>query len=184
MKKLFALILAVLMIASLSVIGFAAEVDGGTTGDVNVNVTDKNGNQLKDEDVTDIYYIVVSWNKLNFTFVTEQSIGDLKWDAENHKYANLVGQWKDADNDGSVITITNHSNATVNISAAFANDSKTSDVNLGVTAALTNGDKTLQSAVGTTVANAPYTTYTVSVNGTPTMLETYKVDTVTVTISK
>lgn len=186
MKKLMALILAVVMVSVFSVSAFATDVtpQGDGEKDVQANVVDKDGQDIDDEDpkITKVYHVVITWESLEFTFKAEQAAEDLIWDSENHKYSNLTGEWQN--NTGRKLTITNHSNATVGYAANFDNGTKTGAVKNGVTSALTGTDGTLATAVGTLPEEAPNYTYTVAVSGTPTVLDTFTVDTITVTLSK
>ena len=173
MKKLFALILAVLMIASLSVIGFAAEVDGGTTGDVKVNITDEQGN---DFNPAKIYNVVLEWEPLTFNVSAKTAV----WNTKTLMYDLDVATVSNAK---KTIKVTNNSNAPVEISASFPNGAKSATM-YGVTAALAGADRTLVSAVNRTAADNM--TYEVSVSGNPTAVPdmTYTINTITVTVRK
>ena len=186
MKKLVALVLAIALLAICSVSAFATNVTptGDGAKDVQANVVDKNGEDIDDDDddITKVYHVVISWESLEFTFKAEQTANELVWDSTNHKYSNLTGEWQN--NTGRKLTLTNHSNATVGYAANFENGTKTGAAKLGVTSALTGTDGTLATAVGTLPEEAPNYVYTVAVSGTPYVLETFTVDTITVTLSK
>ena len=186
MKKLVALILAVVMVLACSISVFADTVTptGDGSKDVKSTVVDKNGDDLDDDDddIPKVYHVVVEWDSMEFTFKAEQAAEDLIWDSTNHKYSNLTGEWQN--NTGRKLTLTNHSNATVGFAANFENGTKTNNEKHGVTSALTGTDGTLATAVGTLPAEAPNYTYTVAVSGIPTVLEIFTVDTITVTLSK
>ena len=186
MKKLAALILAVVTVLACSISVFAEDVTptGDGSKDVKSTVVDKNGDDLDDDDdkITKVYHVVIAWESMEFTFKAEQAAEDLIWDSENHKYSNLTGEWQN--NTGRKLTLTNHSNATVTYTANFANGTKTSAVKNGVTSQLTGTDGTLATAVGTLPEEAPNYVYTVAVSGIPTVLDTFTVDTITVTLSK
>lgn len=178
MKKLLSLILAVLMIATLSVTAFAEDVDskdisGGQTGDVIVNITDSEGNEYKP---TIIYNVVIKWDALTFDVAATTAV----WNTSTLMY-DLTGATVSTATKS--ITVTNNSNAAVGIVASFPASAKTATL-YGVTATLAGSDRTLESAVNRTAADTM--TYTVSAAGTPTAVPdmTYTINTITVTVSK
>ena len=183
MKKFLAILLSLVMVLSLSMIAFAEDVapNGDGSGDVDVQVKDKDGNLI--EDYEKVYSIDLEWDSLVFTFKADQDADELVWDPETHEYSNLTGAWED--NTDREITITNHSNDSVSYAAAFS-DGSTSYTKSGVTAYLNGDDGTLDTAEGTLVEDAPFYTYTVNLDdeSVPTMLTTFTVDTVTITLSK
>lgn len=184
MKKLLALILAVLMIACLGVTAFAADVDSGdikdstgnagsTSGDVKVNITDQDGN---DYVPTIIYNVVITWDSLTFDVSAEKA----DWNAATLKYDLTNATVSDAT---KTITVTNNSNAAVGIAASFPDSAKTATLH-DVTATLAGSDRNLESAVNRTEADTM--TYTVTADGEPTSVPdmTYTISTITVTVSK
>lgn len=186
MKKIFALLIAVAMIASMALYAFAdgdVATSGDSNQDVQANVVDKNGDDLddSDSDIERVYRVDIEWDSLIFVFKSEQTAAELIWDTETHSYSNLTGEW--IDNSRS-LTLTNHSNDTVGYAANFENGTKTGDVKLGVTSKLDGTDGTLATAVGTLVEDAPSVEYTVYVEGTPFVLTEFTVDTITVVLSK
>lgn len=210
MKKFLALLLAVMMIASMSVTAFAAEdveakdirkelktdaATEGKTADVNV-VIKNNDNESMTADT--VYFVVVEWKSMDFTFkFTNTTDTEIKWDPTQHAYVNasnekLEGAWQaDDTNDITVsgtaatqenaVKITNHSNATVTVGAAV----NTTAVN-GVETTISEGtDVVLPSAVGLTTTDGSLSkAWNVTVSGTPTVVTDYKVSVVTLTISK
>ena len=98
MKKLAALILAVVTVLACSISVFAEDVTptGDGSKDVKSTVVDKNGDDLDDDDdkITKVYHVVIAWESMEFTFKAEQAAEDLIWDSENHKYSNLTGEWQ------------------------------------------------------------------------------------------
>lgn len=183
MKKLLALILAVMMIATLSITAFAdstindgyVDADGNTkegnwptdgngtsTGAVNVQIGDQTTQAL-------IYYVEVSWKTMTFTFVFNDGAN---WNPETHSYNSANGAWQaDAENGitteiatndngnkasatmAEAITVKNHSNDTISIAVSHEYD----------------GDFGTTSGVEITVSlNAAYTAESVgSAEGTP-----------------
>ena len=193
MKKLIAILAVVSLLACLGGLNAFAATEtvvlddtkpvGTSDADVVINVKDGNDEIIEDDDVdatTKVYSVDVEWEAMTFVFKTAQTVDELEWDPETHRYTNLVGTWED---DTAVVTVTNHSNATVDVAVAFADDT-VSTQKLGVTAAITGTDRELASAVGTAVDNAPSASYDVTVSGTPAQLTEFVVETVVVTLSK
>ena len=199
MKKVLAILLAAAMVLSLSVAAFAtepialsgAELDGNESGDVIVNVKDKDGNEING---TKVYKVTITWEDMVFTFKTEQEAQDIIWDPDTHTY-NLVGEWYVGDTATNkiekAVTLANHSNATVAYGFKFENaleeSPKLSQLTSGVTAELTGTTEgTLDSAEGTAYADAPTAAIDVEVDedAIPTSLEEFTVDTVIVTLTK
>ena len=191
MKKLLSILAVVALLACLGCMNAYADtvvLDENTNSatsdrDVIVNVKDGNGDIIGGSTETGstekVYSVDVAWEAMTFVFVTEQTADELVWDPDTHTYENLEGQWEDAT---AVITVTNHSNAEVDVAAAFSNGTTVSE-KLGVTATVTGTDGPLASAVGTTLDNAPSMTYNVTVTGEPTQLAPFTVDNVVVTLS-
>lgn len=173
MKKLLALLLVAILALSLSLFAFAdtitsLDVPATETGNVNVTVTDSR----RPDEITPTYNVVVEWGTLNFTYNITGN-----WDPENHKY---VGNWN---NTSGTITVTNHSDAGVDVSAAFP-EAQTEVTTNSVTATLGNNTFNLATAVGTAKDAAPSNTITVTITGAPDVTESYTLSTITVTISK
>lgn len=198
MKKFLALLLAVLMIAGMSVTAFATSVDSGDikdeagnagsqSADVKINITGEDGKPLEP---TVIYRVVVAWKDLEFKVTATEAV----WEADEQHYKLTDG--KLVEDQFGTLTITNHSNAPVTINAAFdgAEDGTplVSKVTGGITAtmALTEGELTggklvVDSAEGYG-DNPPYIVYTVTPSGTPQNVPdlAYTVDKISITIEK
>ena len=157
MKKFATVLLALALMATLSMASFAATVDAvpGSEGkDLNVDFTDV---VLS---TTTVYSVDIAWDN---DLVFDYSAGNQgAWNPETHAYGETTGAaWSDSD---VTVTVTNHSNAAVTATLTVV------DVeNDGVTV---SGDKTgaqpLATAVGTEVANAPKVEFTITASGTPT----------------
>ncbi len=199
MKKVLAILLATAMVLSLSVAAFAtvpstlsgAELDGDESGDVIVNVKDKNGNEITG---TKVYKVTITWEDLVFTFKADQEADEILWDPDTHTY-NITGKWYVGDTQTNeienAVKLANHSNAEVTYGFKFENaleaSPKLSQLTSGVTAELTGTTEgTLASAEGTAYADAPAAAVDVEVDedAIPTKLQEFTVDTVIVTLTK
>ena len=174
MKKLFTLLLAVLMIATMSVTAFAAETNNGTE-DTTINV-----NAIYSDNVTtkDVISVDVAWGAMEFTY----SVGGTKtWDPAKHEYiTDTSASWSA---NGNTVTVTNHSNVAINANLTFDVESAYQ----GLTGSF--GEKatiSLDSAVETSYAEAPTDTATLALSGElPESVNTLtQVGTITVKISK
>lgn len=179
MKKICAILLAAVMLVSLTVAFAAGEITGldpGTsTADVNVAV---NGTAA-----AEVIYVDVTWKPLNFTYTT----GGSTWKPATHEYEYAAGGWA-AETIEEALKVVNHSNTALKAKLTF---SELSDTTKGVTLTGADADaKDLATAVGTAVAVAPSLTWNIGVAGTPTIDTTaadpsYNLTAVaTVTISK
>lgn len=172
MKKLFTILALVLTVALCASFAVSAETTltalGSTSADVNVTY-----NPATTDDSTIVYSVDVAWTAGTFTY----NAGTNKWDPEYHTYtASNGGQWT-ANDEGSV-TVTNHSNAAVKVTVAYAKaDGKKVEVNVE------NGSFDLASAVGRAVGAADAKTATFKVDTSTAPTATGKVGAVTVTIA-
>lgn len=184
MKKLFTILLAVAMLASMSVTAFAADdtvtTDGGSK-DISVNAKYVDGVSTPDVISADI-----EWGAMEFTY----SVGGVKvWDAQNHQYTvtDATGGWSE---NGNTVKVTNHSNVDVKATFTYApesgntltgaftyDNSKTAD---------STGAVSLAAGVVGQVSAADYVTAALKLSGTPssTMTDFTKVGTITVKITK
>ena len=182
MKKLFALVLALTLALSMTVTANAAGkanladgISGGTEGTVTVEVTGVAAEAAK------TYYVVVTWGDLSFEYDFNES--KKTWDAENHKTVihpdERTAKWSHTSAD---ITVVNHSNDEITVSAAFAGTSHAAN---NVTASLVGGTQNLPSAEGkATDASELKASFTVSITDTvPSVKEDFTIDTVNLTIS-
>ena len=174
MKKLFATLLAVAMLASMSVTAFAATNDG--TQDTEITV---NGSFVSGTAGAETISVDVEWDAMDFTY-TAPSQGT--WNPANHTYEGATaGGWSD---NTPAITVKNHSNVAVNATLGFKADVA------GVVGTFTetsgtenNNIPNLATAVGTEVANAPTATANFGISGAA--IDANKaLGTITVTIAK
>ena len=116
MKKIFAVLLAALMLMSLSVTAFAAELPADATDDA------------KSKDVTAEYVgatpsavvhkVDIEWGSMEFTY-TAASEGT--WDPESHTYTGATeAKWTYTEG-ANEVKVTNHSNAAVTVDIANSN---------------------------------------------------------------
>lgn len=116
MKKIFAVLLAALMLMSLSVTAFAAELPANATDDA------------KSKDVTAeyvgatsggvVYKVDIEWGSMEFTY-TAASNGN--WDPDSHTYTGATeAKWTYTEG-ANAVKVTNHSNADVTVNITNTN---------------------------------------------------------------
>lgn len=170
MKKLITLAMTFIMIIVMATSSFAVTVEtngGSATEDVDVIIN-------KDE-VQTVYSVDIVWDSLDFTY----SLGNGIWEPADHTVTGGSPSWNKT---SAEITVTNHSNAAVDIKAVFAGDQTTATVN-GVTATLSNNSFNLAAGKLNDHAGAANAQTTVTVTGTPSVEDTFTVGTITVTVS-
>lgn len=100
MKKLIAVLMAIAMIAALSVTAFAAIESGN--GSATITVTGNVNEQVKE----DVYYVTLSQEALTFTY----DMSDYEWDTENMKWVETDGaNW--AENSAEIVITSKSSDA-------------------------------------------------------------------------
>ncbi len=110
MKKFLTLILAVAMMATMSVSAWAETVRGETDKPIDVSGEYKD-NSTKPEVIS----ADVTWGAMEFTYTVS---GSMDWNSDNHDYDdNTRGAWAE---NGNTITVVNHSNVPITVSFAFA----------------------------------------------------------------
>ena len=177
MKKLIALLMALILVISRSATVFADEAtsDGEVLSNKVTVIIDSSS--VPD----DVFYVVVNWNSLNFTY----SFGDRPvWNPEEHVYETKgEGYW---DKQEAGISVTNHSNVAISATAKFANNSTEATVN-NVTATLSNASFQLNAAV----AGSPYDaadskTVALAISGEPDAgtRGNFEISTISITIAK
>lgn len=194
MKKLTALVLALVMVLSLSVAAWADTITSATapsnTAEHGVFAT-YNGTGTSIANTK--YKVVISWGALAFKYTVDTSNTNVDWNPDTHTYVSkttgsYAGTWSTVSGNGedANVTLTNHSNAAVKASFAFDTgkyNSVTASLKKDTTDLVANGC-VLATAVGTEVENAPSVTGTVSLTGDlPTGASNTKIFTLTVTLS-
>lgn len=149
MKKVLAMLLALVMVLSLGTVAMASSnISGGTTGktegDIIVNV--------EGGSVAPVYSITVVWTSLTFTYQQ----GAAHWDSENREYDYDAGKW--ANGNTGTITVTNKSNVAIDVSAEIINETG------NFKATLTNDEFTLASYAEVATAESDVITVTVALN--------------------
>lgn len=173
MKKLLSILLVLMLLLSLSITVFAANPETvGKDGSKEIDVTAKYQTSIS---TPEVYSVDIVWSNMTFTYT--QSSTKI-WNAENHAYStSSEGAW---DKTTATVTVTNHSNVSVDISVAYtpANDT-------GITGTLTNGTTTLDAGAEGDYAGADSHTATLTISGTPNNAITsdgVKIGTIKVTI--
>jgi hypothetical protein len=200
MKNKIACATAVALCFAMAVPAYAA--DGAVAGSGNVvapaqkelDVTAKvDASQLKHAD--DVYSVEISWDSLEFSYAFNNE-ETTTWDPKSHTYIsteeypfNVPGTWlRRADGDeysrtNSDITVTNHSNSDVFVSAVFKDsENQLTQTVDNVTATIKNASFTLATGEGRTYKEADSSFLTVNVDGDPNVTEDFKIGTVAISI--
>lgn len=174
MKKLFTILALVLTVALCASFAVSAET---YTNLASIPAQDVTVDYVPATDDTDtvVYSVDVAWTDLEFTY----SAGTEKWDPTTHDYTTSKNDADWTNTDGS-ITVTNHSNADVDVTVAYA---KAAGYNVKVD--VTNAEFTLESAVGTAFddADAETVTFAVDTAASTAPAADATVGTVTVTVT-
>lgn len=172
MKKTVTLLLALTLCLFLCGPAFAAAVDS-SSGDVIIRVEGVAG------DGAPVYYVTFQWESLQFTYDFKETAKT--WDPTDHDYTITTDGTAGWDRTSADVTVVNHSNAAVAVSASFSG-SGTSISSNGVSAVLTNTSYTIPSAVGTTFSAAPKGVTTVTVSGAPADKSGFTLGTIVVSV--
>ena len=170
MKKITTVLLAVALIATLSLASFAATVNtvpGAESKDYSVGYTAMTP-------AGTVYSVDIEWDT---DLAFDYSAGTQgAWNADEHKYSATTGAgWTD---NTSEVKVTNHSNAALVASIAIVDAAE----NDGVTVTADAASKPLATAVNTAADSAPSVTFTLTASGTPTA-SIAKVATATVSLA-
>lgn len=174
MKKLTALLLAIMLVAAMPTTVFAASITtaGGS------NSADVTGSYEAGSATGTVYSVEVSWGSMAFTY-TGASTGT--WNPDTHAYSGTVSAaWSCAEN-ANKITVTNHSNKAVAAALTYSQGAGYS----GVTGAFNNNSLSLATAVGTKVASAPSASALLTLTGelASSVTEAATIGSVTVSIT-
>lgn len=180
MRKLFAILLAVAMMATMSMTAFAAENPTTGLADNGFVTIDIGATYNAGGTASEVVSVDVAWGEMKFTY-TAASQGE--WDPQTHTYGRgTAAEWEAEGND---ITVTNHSNTDIGakfeytsvvttVSGAFSCDEDNWAEN---TLTLLTADNGSDGAAGTATSG----TVTLKLSGSITA-DSDKVGTVTITI--
>ena len=169
MKKIFALILAISLVACMALSVSAAnapkvDADFDDAGDSKTQTIEITLDSKSTEEVATVYHVDVAWANTNLTYTYESNTG-LVWDPINHVYkveGEVTGTW---DNATITATVTNHSNKGVTATLTGLGEQN------GVTFACADTELDLATAdAGDSLGNptaAPEETFAITVTGKP-----------------
>lgn len=191
MKKTIAIILAALMLTTLSLPAFAATdlstnpAKGNPAGDYSINVA---GKFTASGAADTVISADIKWNNMSFTY-TAGSTGT--WNPDTHAYDNSTnGSWSTGKAD---ITVTNHSNSAIDATVAFTSAVEgvvgtfyKDENGAAASTAATEADKTLKlaTAVGTMHDNAPEQKIWFGIGGAAITQDTDSLGSLTITIAQ
>ena len=147
MKKVISMILALVLVLSMGITAFAAEVPEGESQSIKAtySVADSKA----------VYKVDIAWGGMVFNYASGM---ENVWNPETLKFETAQKgepSWTPAEEGGDTVTVTNHSNAPVGIKIAYTKAEN------GVEGTLENGSFTLDSAdngvdgaAGTPTANS------------------------------
>lgn len=173
MRRLLSALLVPALLFSLSFSAFATAPETvGKDSNKEIDVTAKYQSSTS---TPEVYSVDISWSSMIFTY-TESSTKN--WNASNHSYeTESQGAW---DKTTATVTVTNHSNVSVNVSTNYTSTGAT-----GITGVLNNGTAALDAGIEGDYAGADTHTATLTISGTPSSAITadgVKIGTVKVTI--
>ena len=181
MKKLFALLVAFLLVCLSNAVAFAesSSAEVSTDGEkVNIDVDAVYSSAFTSSDVISVD---ISWGAMEFTY---SESGAKVWDPDKHAYVNADDTSSSWSANGNSITVTNHSNVEIEAELSFAASVS------GIEGEFTESSGTendnilaLASAVDTSVTNAPSATAEFNITA-GSVSSSGKIGTITVSISK
>lgn len=174
MKKIIAIIMALVMIMSLSITGFAADGVGNNGSDS----AEVKGTYEAGEETATVYSVDITWAGLEFTY---NGAYEGTWNPETHQYDGATeAGW--AEGTGT-ITVTNHSNTAITAGAEYeaATGYESASMNFSTSSLeVATADNGVDGAAGTAVTG----TITVTPAGTlPAGTADTVIGTITITIS-
>ena len=182
MKKLLTLVLVLAMALTLTVSVFAAETIEGAAGtqDVPVNVT------VANDAAEIVYYVVVTWENLDFTYTYGADRGWNTSADQQHGYTGTFtgsgwGAGK-ADSATGTITVENHSNVDVTVSQNLVKVAGGNTLNVVCDFADGSDANVAAAVVGTAWTECDTAVFEVTVSGTPDQALTTQTKVATVTV--
>lgn len=167
MKKILSLILAMIIVMSLSTVAFATETNG--TGNYSQDVT---GSYVAGSTASGtIFSVDIDWTGMSFTYHAEKAP---VWDPENHQYSETAAAYWEGE---GTITVTNHSNAKITATPSYT-------ANAGYTDAIMNFSTSKLNIASAEVGSAQSGTITVTPSGSlPKMDAAATIGSITVIIA-
>lgn len=131
MKQVFSVILAGLLALSLPITASAAETVGGGHHSITATYSELDGAAT--------YQVDIAWGDMEFDYVTE---AESVWNPDTLQYESVdaASAWVPTSEGGDAVTVTNHSNASVDVEVIYTKSEN------GVDGELENGCFTLESA--------------------------------------
>ena len=165
MKKVFAMLLALVLVFSLSTAALATGIEGSTSQDI---VVDVSGGA-----VHNTRCVIITWGNMTFDYVK----GDKTWNPETEEYDEAEGFWEGGNT--STVTVTNKSDVAVTVGVS-TNDKSETD---GFATTVDTTGFTLESYFGRATADSRVINVTVDVDGDPAVGTGIAVSTVALAIS-
>lgn len=178
MKKIISVLLAVALIAAMSVTVFAETIqtaNGSATNMVKVAVNSNNTGKTDG-----VYYVDVTWTSLDFTYSFSNDETNT-WNPQTHTYGSsnyTGGNWNATT---AKITVTNHSNEDVQGNVSFGGSATATKY--GVTATLDKTAFDLATGEGLTYDTAKKEEFTLSIAGVPTVDTAFDLGVITVALN-
>lgn len=154
-KKIASVLMATALLAAAGISASAETVPSTPSRDVMGTYTDSST-------ANTVYSVDVKWGAMKFNYTKS---GDAVWNPEDHSYDRheVTGIWNA---DGNTVTVTNHSNAAVNVAAAFA--AETDVLGDSVTGTFETPNATLNAGEEGNYAGADKEVFTLNMSGDPT----------------
>ncbi len=182
-RKILATLLALVCVMALfTVPAFAAASNETKTSLPNDKTVAVNG-KFDDKGTTDtVYSVDIAWGSMEFTYT---STGTKTWDPVNHEYekgTDVEEKWTFAEG-ANIVTVTNHSNAAVQVDITF---NKVADDYGPYTGSMSNSSTLLAAGVEHKPGEAATVTSALTLDGSlnHTVKDFTKLGDITITLSK
>lgn len=142
MKKVISMILVLVLVLSMSITAFAAEVPSGGTQSITATYSEVES--------AIVYKVDISWGGMVFNY---NSGMENVWNPDTLKFETVQkgeASWAPAEQGGDTVTVTNHSNTGLLVNVAY-----TPAAENGVNGSVENGSFFVATAVDTERGNAP-----------------------------
>ena len=158
MRKTFAILLVLYLCSGLGISAFAVETVGHK-GTKYIEVTAKYSSTTS---IPPVYSVDIAWSSMTFTY-TQSNIKE--WNAADHSYNTVSqGSW---DKTTATVTVTNHSNVSVNAAMQYI-----PSPNTGVQGTLSNASAVLQAGEEGRYSHADSITAILTISGSPSNIVT------------